>query len=124
VASRGRHTRSTPQLPLAPPEADLEKIIRKGNSSGGGTSTAKLGSSNDFHDFIETPTPSSHPVYLPSVGVSRSLNFGSVPAGFSPLDLELVGDTLVTPLSLEVAIGQLRGGGESVVTVLKQLCFF
>jgi hypothetical protein len=102
VASRGRHTRSTPQLPLAPPEADPEKIIRKGKSSEGGTSTAKTGISGDFHDFVETPTPSFRPVLLSSVGVSRSLNFGSVPAGFSPPGLELVGETLVTPLSPEV----------------------
>jgi hypothetical protein len=102
VASRGRHTRPTPQLPLVPPEADPEKIIRKGNSYEGGTSTSKPGISDDFHDFIETPTPSFRPVLLPSVGVSRSLNFGSVLAGFSPPGLELVGETLVTPLSLMV----------------------
>jgi hypothetical protein len=102
MASRGRHTRSTPQLSLAPPEADPEKIIRKGKSSGGGTSTAKPGIYDDFHDFIETPTPSSHPIYLPSVGLSCSLNFGTVPNGFSPPHLELVGDTLVTPLSPKV----------------------
>jgi hypothetical protein len=102
MASRGRHTRYTPQLLLAPPEADPEKIIRKGKSSRGGTSTTKPSISNDFHDFIETPTPSSHPVYLPSVGVSRSLNFGSVHAEFPPPSLKLVGETLVTPLSPEV----------------------
>jgi hypothetical protein len=99
VDSRGRHTRSTPQLPLAPPEADLEKIIRKGKSSEGGTSTAKLGISGDF---IETPTPSFRHVLLPSIGVSRSLNFRSVPARFSPPSPKLIGETLVTPLSPEV----------------------
>jgi hypothetical protein len=105
VASRGRHTRSTPQLPLAPPEADPKKIIRKGKASKGGTSTAKTCISGDFHDFqdfVETPTPSFRPVLLPFVGVSHSLNFGSVPTRFSPPGLELVGETLVTPLSLEV----------------------
>jgi hypothetical protein len=102
VSYRGRHTRSTPQLPLAPPKDDPENIIIKGKSSGRGTSTAKPGISDDFHDFIETPKPSSHPIYLPSVGVLRSLNFGSVPAEFSPLDLELVGETHVTPFFPEV----------------------
>jgi hypothetical protein len=33
VAPKGRHTRSTPQLPLATPEADPERIIKKGNLS-------------------------------------------------------------------------------------------
>jgi hypothetical protein len=102
VASRGRHTRSTPELSLAPPEADPEKIIRNGKSSRGGTSTVKTGISGDSHDFVETPTPSFRPVLLSSIGVSRSLNLGSVPAGFSPPSLELVGETLVTPLSPEV----------------------
>jgi hypothetical protein len=102
MASRGKHTRSTPQLPLAPPKADPEKIIRKENSSEGGTSTAKTGIFGDFHDFVETPTSSFHHVLLSSVRVSRSLNFGSVPAGFSPLGLKLVGETLVTPLSPKV----------------------
>jgi hypothetical protein len=102
VASRGRHTKSTPQLSLAPLEADLENIMRNGKSSEGGTSTAKPGIFYDFHDFIKTPTPSFCHVLLPSIGVSHSLNFGSVPAGFSPLGLDLVGETLVTPLSPEV----------------------
>ena len=102
MASRGRHTRSNPQLSLAPPEADPENIIRKGKYSRDSASTAKPGISDNFHDFIETPTPSSHPVYLPSIGVSRSLSFGSVPVEFPPPGLKLVGETLVTPLSLEV----------------------
>jgi hypothetical protein len=102
MASRGRHTRSTPQLSLAPPKADLEKIIRKGKSSEGSTFTAKPGISSDFHDFVETPTPSFHPILLPFVGVSRSLNFGSVPTRFSPPGPQLIGETLFTPLSPEV----------------------
>jgi hypothetical protein len=102
MASRGRHTRSTPQLPLATPEADPEKIIRKGKAFGGGTSTAKPGISDDFHCPIGTPTPASHSILLPSVGVSRSLKFGSVPAEFSPPGLGLEGESLVTPLSPEV----------------------
>jgi hypothetical protein len=68
----------------------------------GSTSTTKTCISGDFHDFVETPTPSFRPTLLPSVGVSCSLNFGSVPVGFSPLGLELVGESLVTPLSPEV----------------------
>jgi hypothetical protein len=89
-------------LPLATPEADLEKIIRKGKAPGGGTSTAKLGISDDLHCSIGTPTPASHSILLPSVGVSRSLKFGSVPAEFSPPGLGLEGESLVTPLSPEI----------------------
>ena len=33
LAPKGRHTRSNPQLPLVPPEADPEKIINKGKAS-------------------------------------------------------------------------------------------
>jgi hypothetical protein len=96
---RGRHTRSTPQLPLATPEVDLENIIRKGKAFGGGTSTTKPSIYDDFHCSIGAPTPASHYVLLPSVGVFRSLNFGSVPAEFSPLGLGLEGESLFTPLS-------------------------
>jgi hypothetical protein len=30
---KGKHTRSNPQLPLVPPEADPKKIIKKGKAS-------------------------------------------------------------------------------------------
>jgi hypothetical protein len=55
VASRGRHTRYTPQLPLETPEANPEKIIRKGKALHEGTSTAELGIFDDFHYAIGTP---------------------------------------------------------------------
>jgi hypothetical protein len=102
VASRGRHTRSTPQLPLATPEADPEKIIRKGKALHEGTSTVEPGISDDFHYPIGTPISSFQPSVIPSVGVSRTLNFGSVPVEFSPPGLGLEGETIVTPLSPEV----------------------
>jgi hypothetical protein len=63
VASRGRHTRSTPQLPLATPEADPEKIIRKGKALREGDSTVEPGISDDFHDpSLETPISSFIPL--------------------------------------------------------------
>jgi hypothetical protein len=103
VASRGRHTRSTPQLPLATPEADPEKIVRKGKAPREGTSTVEPGISDDFHcPPLETPISSSHSPIIPSVGVSQSLKFGSVPVEFSPPGLDLEGEILVTPLSPEV----------------------
>jgi hypothetical protein len=101
VASRGRHTRSTPQLPLVTTEADPEKIIRKGKAPRERASATKPGISDDFHYPIGTPTSASHSSFIPSVGVSRTLNFGSVPVEFSPPGLGLEGEILVTPLSPE-----------------------
>jgi hypothetical protein len=95
--------RSTPQLPLATPEADPEKFIRKGKAPREGASAAEPGISDDFHGpFLETPFTASHSPVIPSVGVSRTLNFGSVPVEFSPPGLGLEGEILVTPLSPEI----------------------
>jgi len=49
---------STPQLPLETPEVDPKKIIRKGKALHQGTSTAKLGISDDFHYPIRAPISS------------------------------------------------------------------
>jgi hypothetical protein len=100
VASRGRHTRSHPQLPLATPEADPEVIFRKGKASEGETSTAEPG--NFPSPSVGTPFSSSQLPSRPFSEVSRFLNFGSVPAEFSPPGLGLEGEILVTPLSPEV----------------------
>jgi hypothetical protein len=95
--------RSTPQLPLATPEADPEKIIRKGKALREGDSTAEPGISDDFHDpSLEAPISAPRSPIIPSVGVSRTLNFGSVPVEFSPHGLGLEGEILVTPFSPEV----------------------
>jgi hypothetical protein len=85
------------------PEADREKIIKKGKTLQGGTSIVEPGISDDFHyPPIETPISSSHSSVIPSIGVSGSLNFGSVPVDFSPPGLGLEGETFVTPISPEV----------------------
>jgi hypothetical protein len=94
--------RSTPQLPLATPEADPEKIIRKGEALPGGTSSTEPGIYDDVHYPIGTPISASHSTIIPSAGVSRTLNFGSVIVEFSPPGLGLEGEILVTPLSLEI----------------------
>jgi hypothetical protein len=100
VAFRGRHTRSHPQLPLATPETDPEVVLRKGKNSAEGASIAEPGSPPS----PSVGTPFSPPQFLnrPPSEVSRFLNFGSVPAEFSSLDLGLEGETLVTPFSSEV----------------------
>jgi hypothetical protein len=58
------------------------------------------GISDDFHHPpLETPISSSHFHVIPSIGVSQSLKFGSVPADFSPPGMGLEGEILVTPIS-------------------------
>jgi hypothetical protein len=80
------------KLPLATPEEDPEKIIRKGKALQEGTSTDEPGISDDFHyPHIGTPISTTHSTIIPSVGVSQSLNFGSVPIDFSPPGLGLEG---------------------------------
>jgi hypothetical protein len=81
------------------PEVDSEVIIIKGKVSQGESSTAEPG--NSPPPSVETPFSSSQ---LPSKPVSEVccfLNFGSVPAEFSPPGLGLEGEILVTPLSPE-----------------------
>jgi len=90
VASRGRHTRSTPKLPLATLEVDLEKLIIKGKTLKEGTSTTELGISNSSHfPLLETPIPASQFPSRPFTEVSRFLNFGSVPLKFPSPGLAL-----------------------------------
>jgi hypothetical protein len=68
---RGKHTRSTPQLPLETPEADPEKIIRRQKIIQEGNLAAEPGISDDFHHpSIETPILDSHSPVIPSTRVS------------------------------------------------------
>jgi hypothetical protein len=61
------------------------------------------GISDDFHGpYLETPIPSSHSPVIPSVGVYRTLNFGSVHVEFSPPSPGLEEEILVTPFSPKV----------------------
>jgi ribonuclease HI len=97
VASRGRHTRSNPHLPLATPEADLEAVRRRGKRAAKEVSAIEKG--NTPSPSVRTPFSESQlPSRTPSE-VSRFLNFGSVPAEFSPPGLVSEGEILVTPLS-------------------------
>jgi hypothetical protein len=100
VAFRGRHTRSHPQLPLATPEANPEATLRRGKASEGEISIAEPG--NPLSPSVETPFSSPQLPNRPFSEVSRFLNFGSVPAEFSPPGPGLEGEILVTPLSFEV----------------------
>jgi hypothetical protein len=97
VASRGRHTRSNPHLPLATPEEDLEAVRRKGKSSAKEVSVAEKG--NTPSPSVKTPFSDFQLPSRTSSEVSRFLNFGSVPAEFSPPGLVSEGEILVTPPS-------------------------
>jgi uncharacterized small protein (DUF1192 family) len=94
VASRGRHTRSNPHLPLATLEADLEAVRRKGKRTAKEVSVDEKG--NTPSPSVRTPFSDSQFPSRPSSEVSRFLNFGSVPAEFSPPGLVLEGEILVT----------------------------
>jgi hypothetical protein len=95
--------RSNPQLPLAIPEADQKKIIRKGKALREINSTIEPGIYDYFHyPLIETPISAPRFPIIPYVGVSRSLKFGSVLVEFSPPGFGLEGERFVTPISPEV----------------------
>jgi hypothetical protein len=100
VASDGRHTRSHPQLPLATAEENPEVILRKGKAPQGESFTSE--SSISPPPSVRTPFSYSQLSSHPPFEVSRFLNFGSVPAEFSPLGLVSEGEILVTSPSLEV----------------------
>jgi hypothetical protein len=101
VAPKGKHMRSTSQLPLETPEANLEKIIKKGKTSQEGLSAVVPGDSGNLHDSsFKTPIDVSNSPFIPSVGVSRSLDFESFPVELPPSSLHLEGEcfeTLVSP---------------------------
>jgi hypothetical protein len=99
VASRGRHTRSNPHLPLATPEADSEVVRKKGKSFAKEVPIAETG--NAPSPSASTPLSYSQLPSHPSSEVSCFLNFGSIPTEFSPPGLVLEGEILVTPPSLE-----------------------
>jgi hypothetical protein len=97
VASRGRHTRSNPHLPLATREEGLEAVRRKGKSSAKEVSAVEKG--NTPSPSVKTPFFDFQLPSHTSSEVSRFLNFGSVPAEFSPPGPVSEGEILVTPPS-------------------------
>jgi hypothetical protein len=99
VAPKGRHTRSTPHLPLETPEADPENIIKKGKTSQEGFSAVVPGDSGNLHDSsFKTPVVVSNSPFIPSVGVSRSLDFEIFPVEYSPLLVLIWKEKVLKPL--------------------------
>jgi hypothetical protein len=114
VAFRGRHTRSHPQLPLATPETDPEVVLRKGKAPEEEAPAVETG--NPPSPSVRTPFSPPQFLNRPPSEVSRFLNFGSVPAEFSPPGLGLEGEILVTPLSSEVVPWRRPGTTEDFPT--------
>jgi ribonuclease HI len=75
----------------------LEAVRRKGKRAAKEVSVDEKG--NTPSPFVRTPFSDSQFPSRPSSEVSRFLNFGSVPAEFSPPGLVSEGEILVTPLS-------------------------
>jgi hypothetical protein len=82
-------------LPLATPEEDLEAVRRKGKRAAKEVSADEKG--NTPSPSVRTPFSDSQLPSRTSSEVSRFLNFGSVPAEFSPPGLVSEGEILVTP---------------------------
>jgi hypothetical protein len=89
--------RSNPQLPLVTPDEDLEAVRRKGKRASKEISDDEKG--NIPSPSVRTPFSDSQFPSRPSSEVSRLLNFGSVPAEFSPPGPVSEREILVTPLS-------------------------
>jgi hypothetical protein len=90
VAPKGRHTRSTPHLPLATPEADPEKIIKKGKASQEVFSTTVSGTTGNFPDStFQTPVVVSSAPLLPFVETPEKLNLGDFPVEYSSFSPQL-----------------------------------
>jgi hypothetical protein len=95
--------RSNPQLPLASPKVEPEKIIKKGNTSQEGLSAVVPGDFGNLHDpSFKTPVALSNSPFLPSTEVSKSLNFESFPVEFSPFSPHLEEENFETPVSLDI----------------------
>jgi hypothetical protein len=66
VAPKRKHTRANPQSPLATPEPDPEKIIRKGKALQGASSCKFSGIFGDLLDYVfHTPVFVSNVSHLP-----------------------------------------------------------
>ena len=102
MSSGGRHH---PKLPLAATEENPEVILRRGKAPQEESFISESGISPP--PSVRTPFYYSQLPILPFSEVSRFLNFGSVPAEFSPPGLVSEGEILVTPPSLE-AVPQYR----------------
>ena len=72
MSPKGRHTSYTLQIPLATPESNPKKIMKKGNASQEGISNTVPCDSRDSHDsYFKTPVVVSNSPFISSTGVSE-----------------------------------------------------
>jgi len=103
VDPKGRHTRSTPHIPLETPKADPEKIIKKGKASQEFFSTILPGTLGHLHDStFKTPVAISNSPLLPSAEVSKSLDFENFPIEYSSFSPKLKKENFETLASPDV----------------------
>jgi hypothetical protein len=93
--------RSTLQLPLATPEADPEKLIKKGKASQEIFVVVALGTYGHSSDStFKTLVAISNPPILPSIEVSKSLDFENFPVEYSSFSPQVKAESfedLVSP---------------------------
>jgi hypothetical protein len=94
--------RSTPQLPLKTPEANPENIIKKGNTSQGISAVVPDDSGNLHDSSFKTPIVVFNSPFIPSVGVSRSLNFEIFHVELPPSSVHLEGESFETHVSTDI----------------------
>jgi hypothetical protein len=88
LAPKGRHTRSNPQLPLVPLEADPEKIIKKGKDSNFFFfSVATTSAYGQLHDStLSTLVVLSSKLPLSFAELSKKLDFEVFPVEYSTFE--------------------------------------
>jgi hypothetical protein len=90
MAPKGKHTRSNPQLPLVPLEANPKNIIKKGKASKKVFSTAITSASGQLPDStLDTPTILSSKLPLYSTEVSKKIDFEEFLVEYSTFEIEL-----------------------------------
>jgi hypothetical protein len=89
LASKGRHTRSNPQLPLVPSKSDPEKIIKNGKASQKRKIVVATSASGQLSDStLDTPVVISSKFSLPSAKVSKKRDFEKFPFEYSSFETE------------------------------------
>jgi hypothetical protein len=84
VDTKGRHTRSTPHLPLATLKANPRNIIKKGKCYQEGFSAIVSGTTGNFpNSTLKTPVAVSSAPLLPFVETPKKLNLGDFPVEYS-----------------------------------------
>jgi hypothetical protein len=100
--------RSTPHLPLDTPKTDSEKIINKVKSSQEDFFVVASSTSSHFHDStFKTLEVVSNSPFLPTVEVSRHLDFENFPVEYSSFSPKLKEEIFETLTSREV-VGWFR----------------